>query len=132
MAIISYRRHRFPPVVIQHAVWLYLRFTLSYRYVEELLAQRGLDISQRTSISRGGIASDAVQAGTNCVERLGFYREGLMSKRRGCVGIAALLFGVIAANMALAQKQDAFATCPSKQPAASHWWRQQPSKPVSL
>ena len=45
MAPISYRRHRFPPVVIQHAVWLYLRFTLSYRDVEELLAERGLDIS---------------------------------------------------------------------------------------
>ena len=45
MAPISYRRHRFPPVVIQHAVWLYLRFTLSYRDVEELLAQRGLDLS---------------------------------------------------------------------------------------
>jgi len=42
---ISYRRHRFPPIVIQHAVWLYLRFTLSYRNVEELLAQRGLDLS---------------------------------------------------------------------------------------
>src|SRR5207302_4411409 len=42
---ISYRRHRFPPAVIQHAVWLYLRFTLSYRDVEELLAQRGLDLS---------------------------------------------------------------------------------------
>ena len=45
MAVISYRRHRFPPIVIQHAVWLYLRFTLSYRDVEELLAERGLDIS---------------------------------------------------------------------------------------
>jgi hypothetical protein len=45
MALISYRRHRFPPVVIQHAVWLYLRFTLSYRDVEELLAERGLDLS---------------------------------------------------------------------------------------
>jgi putative transposase len=42
---ISYRRHRFPPAVIQHAVWLYLRFALSYRDVEELLAERGLDIS---------------------------------------------------------------------------------------
>jgi putative transposase len=41
MAEISYRRHRFPPVIIQHAVWLYLRFTLSYRDVEELLAERG-------------------------------------------------------------------------------------------
>ena len=45
MAPISYRRHRFPPVVIQHAVWLYLRFTLSYRDVEELLAEHGLDLS---------------------------------------------------------------------------------------
>ena len=48
MAEISYRRHRFPPVIIQHAVWLYLRFTLSYRVVEELLAERGLDISYET------------------------------------------------------------------------------------
>ena len=37
MAGISYRRHRFPPAIIQDAVWLYLRFTLSYRDVEELL-----------------------------------------------------------------------------------------------
>jgi transposase-like protein len=35
---LSYRRHRFPPPIIQHAIWLYLRFTLSYRDVEELLA----------------------------------------------------------------------------------------------
>src|SRR5215467_1253923 len=48
MAEISYRRHRFPPVIIQHAVWLYLRFTLSYRDVEDLLAERGLDISYET------------------------------------------------------------------------------------
>jgi transposase-like protein len=40
--------NRFPPVIIQHAVWLYLRFTLSYRDVEELLAERGLDISYET------------------------------------------------------------------------------------
>jgi transposase-like protein len=38
---LSYCRHRFPPVVIQHAIWLYLRFTLSYRDAEELLAERG-------------------------------------------------------------------------------------------
>src|ERR1700758_2157483 len=48
MMELSYRRHRFPPVVIQHAIWLYLRFTLSYRDVEELLAERGLDISYET------------------------------------------------------------------------------------
>ena len=48
MALLCYRRHRFPPEIIQHAIWLYLRFTLSYRDVEELLAERGLDISYET------------------------------------------------------------------------------------
>src|SRR3954468_7252456 len=45
---LSYSRHRFPPPIIQHAIWLYLRFTLSYRDVEELLAERGLEISYET------------------------------------------------------------------------------------
>src|ERR671912_2142104 len=48
MPTISYARHQFPPVVIRHAVWLYVRFTLSYRDVEDLLAERGLDISYET------------------------------------------------------------------------------------
>src|SRR5579864_6128280 len=48
MAPLSYRRHRFPPEIIQHAIWLYLRFTLSYRDVEELRAERGLDVSYET------------------------------------------------------------------------------------
>src|ERR1700692_4664581 len=45
---LSYRRHRSPPPIIQHAIWLYLRFTLSYRDVEELLAERGLDVPYET------------------------------------------------------------------------------------
>ena len=45
MTKISYKRHRFPPAIIQHAVWLYFRFTLSFRDVEDLLAERGLDVS---------------------------------------------------------------------------------------
>jgi putative transposase len=48
MQPISYARHQFPPEVIRHAVWLYLRLTLSYRDVEELLAERGLDLSYET------------------------------------------------------------------------------------
>src|ERR1700680_3557523 len=48
MTQLSYRPHRFPPSVIQHAIWLYLRFTLSYRDVEDLLAERGLDVSYET------------------------------------------------------------------------------------
>src|SRR5260370_12530707 len=48
MQPMSYARHRFPPVVIQHAVWLYLRFPVSYRDVEDLLAERGLEVSNET------------------------------------------------------------------------------------
>jgi len=48
MRPISFKRHRFPPELIRHAVWLYARFTLSYRDVEDLLAERGLDISYET------------------------------------------------------------------------------------
>jgi putative transposase len=40
-----YKRHRFPPSVIQHAVWLYYRFNLSVRDVEDLLAERNISIS---------------------------------------------------------------------------------------
>jgi putative transposase len=45
---ISFTRHQFPPEIIRHAVWLYVRFTLSYRDVEDLLAERGLDVSYET------------------------------------------------------------------------------------
>ncbi|GLS21544.1 hypothetical protein GCM10007874_45610 [Labrys miyagiensis] len=48
MTSISYARHRFPPTVVQNAVWPYLRFCLSYRDIEDLLAERGLDISYET------------------------------------------------------------------------------------
>jgi putative transposase len=37
----SYRRHRFPTEIISHCVWLYFRFTLSFRDVEEMMAERG-------------------------------------------------------------------------------------------
>ena len=48
MKLISYAHHRFPPDVIRHAVWLYLRFTLSFRDVEDLLAERGIGVSYET------------------------------------------------------------------------------------
>jgi len=48
MIAISFKRHRFPPEVIQHAVWLYARFTLSFHDVEDLLAERGIDVSNET------------------------------------------------------------------------------------
>ena len=42
---ISYKRHRFPPQIIAHAVWLYFRFPLSLRLVEEMLLERGIVVS---------------------------------------------------------------------------------------
>ena len=38
----SYKRHRFPPDIISYAVWLYFRFDLNHRDIEDLLAQRGI------------------------------------------------------------------------------------------
>ena len=48
MACPSYRGYRFPADVIQRSVWMYLRFTLSYRDVEDLLAERGIQVSYET------------------------------------------------------------------------------------
>jgi putative transposase len=45
MQKISYSRYRFPGSIIQHAVWLYFRFPLSFRDVEDMLAERGIDVS---------------------------------------------------------------------------------------
>ena len=48
MTKISYRGHRFPPEIIRYAVWLYFRFPLSFRDVEDLLVERGIDVSYET------------------------------------------------------------------------------------
>ena len=43
-----YKRHRFPPDVISYAVWLWHRFNLSHRDIEELLAERGITVSHES------------------------------------------------------------------------------------
>ena len=48
MREIGLKRHRFPPDVIRYAVWLYYRFTMSLRDVEDLLTERGIDVSYET------------------------------------------------------------------------------------
>ena len=45
---ISYRGHRFAPEVISYAVWLYFRFPLSLRMIEEMLAARNIDVTYET------------------------------------------------------------------------------------
>ena len=48
MQTVSFKRHRFPPDVIRRDLWLYYRFTLSLRDVEEMLAQRSIEVSYET------------------------------------------------------------------------------------
>ena len=48
MIKISYSGYRFPPEIIQQAIWLYVRFTLRFRDVEDLLAERGIAVSYET------------------------------------------------------------------------------------
>src|SRR5216683_3193696 len=52
-----YRRHRFPAEIISHCVWLYFRFALSFRDVEEMMARRGVSLTYETvrlSVSSSG------------------------------------------------------------------------------
>jgi putative transposase len=44
----TYKRHRFPPEIISYAVWLYYRFNLSHRDIEDLLAERGITVSRES------------------------------------------------------------------------------------
>ena len=64
---LSYRRQRFPSIVIQQAVWLYFRFALSYRDVEDMLAERGIDVSYETvrrwALKFGGIIARKLRRG---------------------------------------------------------------------
>jgi len=66
MRPISFKRHRFPPEIIRHAIWLYARFTLSFRDVEELLAERGVDASYET-VRRWFLSSDRRSQQTSAI-----------------------------------------------------------------
>ena len=61
---VSYKRHRFPSQIIAHAVWLYFRFPLSLRLVEEMLLERGIVVSYET------IRRWAIKFGADYVRRL--------------------------------------------------------------
>ena len=71
MEPISYRCHRFPPRIIQHAVWLYCRFTLSFRDVGDLLAGRGLGVSYET------VRRWVLKFGHSYARRLRRFRPGV-------------------------------------------------------
>ena len=67
-----YLRHRFPAEVISHAVWLYYRFSLSFREVEDLLAERGVNVTYET------IRQWCSKFGARYARRL--------KRRQGCLG----------------------------------------------
>jgi len=84
MAGIAYKRHRFPPDVIRHAVWLYFRFTLSLRDVEEMLAERGIELSYETVrcwTRKFGQSAKPTPAQTLCQRPLAPRRNGGEDRR---------------------------------------------------
>ena len=66
----TYKRHRFPPDIISYAVWLYYRFNLSHRDIEDLLAERGITVSR-----------EAIRLW--CVKFGAIYTRRLKRKHRG-------------------------------------------------
>jgi putative transposase len=66
----TYKRHRFPPDIISYAVWLYYRFNLSHRDVEDLLAERGITVSY-----------ESIRLW--CIKFGGLYARRLKRKHRG-------------------------------------------------
>ena len=78
---ISFARHQFPPAIVRHAVWLYLRFTLSYRDVEDLLAERGLDVSYET-VRRWVLNSGRYSPENFAIDGRGQRRDGISTRWR--------------------------------------------------
>ena len=66
----TYKRHRFPPDIISYAVWLYYRFNLSHRDIEDLLAERGITVSR-----------EAIRLW--CIKFVAIYTRRLKRKHRG-------------------------------------------------
>src|SRR3712207_2191590 len=73
MLPLSYSGYRFPPDIIQRAVWMYLRFTLSFRDVEELLAERGIIVTyesiRRWVLTFGPAITRRLRAKQTCAAR---------------------------------------------------------------
>lgn len=66
----TYKRHRFAPEIISYAVWLYFRFNLSHRDVEDLLAERGIVVSYEA------IRLWCIKFGSKCSRRLRLNHSG--------------------------------------------------------
>jgi hypothetical protein len=84
---VLYKRHRFPAEIISHAMWLYFRFPLSLRHVEDLLAERGIEVSFQT------VAEWAVKLGAEYARRIrrlskgGFADKWHLDRDRVVIGV---------------------------------------------
>jgi putative transposase len=78
----TYKRHRFPPDIISYAVWLYYRFNLSHRDIEDLLAERGITVS-REAIRLWYPKHSLRSWGRLCIKFGAIYTRRLKRKHRG-------------------------------------------------
>ena len=106
MREISFKRHRFSPDVIRHAVWLYYRFTMSLRDVEDLLAERGVDVRLLVPLKSNSsrpcaasptegqarVAAVALQSQDQALMTVPSFKSTVQRKvRPGCSYVAAYL-----------------------------------------
>jgi len=78
-ATLSYHGYRFPPEIIGHAVWLYYRFCLSFRDVEDLLAERGITVSYE-AIRQWCRRSGSTTRGSCGADEAGWATPGIWMK----------------------------------------------------
>ena len=76
---LSYHGYRFPPDIISHAVWLYHRFGVSFRDVEDLLAQRGITVSYE-AIRLWCLTSVQYTLAGSSVDRAGWATSGTWTR----------------------------------------------------
>ena len=77
MRISLYYRHRFPAEIISHCVWLYFRFSLSFRDVEEMLAMRGVSLSYMRRFENGALSSVRLTPTNYATNLFGLATSGL-------------------------------------------------------
>jgi transposase-like protein len=70
----TYKNHRFPPRIINHAIWLHFRFSLSYRDVEELLFKRGIMVIYEAIRKWCGNSANRMPISCDVVGRRAFDR----------------------------------------------------------
>jgi hypothetical protein len=78
----TYKRHRFPPGIVSYVVWVYYRFSLSYRDVDDLLAERGVIVS-REAIRHWYLKHSLRSWGRLCIKFGKIYTRRLKKNHKG-------------------------------------------------